>query len=751
MIRILPFIFSLLASSFAAELTIPNLSPIGWTPGSDVGVSGGIAQFLPGGGSQRTTLHDVTAAPFSVSNTGSAEVNTSINANISAVATNQVLYFPYGLYYFDNAVNLGSRSITVRGAGDGVLSTSSVTIGTGSKSFSVSPGLGWTPGVGIRVWHVTDRHKWMQGTVTSYSGTLLTINVTSTNGSGTLNFWTVGQTVMFRTANVAFFNVSGGSVSTVASITGSPTATATTIDVDSTAGFGSPPLFCQITQLNEADAEQYHHWPMTRTNNQFFNVITGIAGNTLTLARPIVVGLPSGQTPKIAVGPIGAKNLGFEYFAAFGNSDTQVALSLSGAWDSWIYHVAAGNMNSYTIALSYAVGAEMAYSFIGGTGDGADPTAAPVSMGAVNYCLIRHCILKDGLTTEGVPDNQNAFIYNLGVGYYPTANHGAGSKFRVFEYNIFSAIHFDGYHGGCQVDSVYRNWFTGSFAGFPQGYIIQNRYVRNHNVVGNILGTTGVSRGGHSMGNPNGGNADNDGVTVEPALYASSGGMSGSQFIHDDVTGNPRLVGTVTVASNIATVTLGGGRTYEFDLSPPQLVGANPTHLVWGTGDSIQYRAVMTVDPSSAGSTIVLTGGFFGSATAFQPATSGWPSNGTTVWIKPAEYGHQELDGSVEATGFIFQNYIYGAAGAPGGIDHVTADTLPASLVESGTPSDWPTGTIAYPPPFNTASPNSMSYSLIPAGFYYVNGYWPTGTPGGGGNFTVAGTATVTGTTTFPP
>ena len=116
-------------------ITIPNQSPAGWTPGTSVGIIGGIEQYLPGGSHQCTTLHNVVT-DMSADNTGASDVLPSIT--LSSVGTNEVLYFPYGLYRFDSGLNCGTKAFTIRGAGEGVVSTSSVTIGTGTKVFTRS-------------------------------------------------------------------------------------------------------------------------------------------------------------------------------------------------------------------------------------------------------------------------------------------------------------------------------------------------------------------------------------------------------------------------------------------------------------------------------------------------------------------------------------------------------------------------------------------------------------------------------------
>jgi hypothetical protein len=77
-------------------------------------------------------------------------------------------------------------------------SITSMTIGTGSKSFTVQTGLAFSVGQTVRVGY--DGTKYMTGTVTSYnSGTgAMVVNVTSVVGSGTHPTWSVHPNVVFN-------------------------------------------------------------------------------------------------------------------------------------------------------------------------------------------------------------------------------------------------------------------------------------------------------------------------------------------------------------------------------------------------------------------------------------------------------------------------------------------------------------------------------------------------------------------------
>lgn len=89
------------------------------------------------------------------------------------------------------------------GAGYLATSTSNIAIGTGPRVFTTQPGLAYTPGARARVSPQSLPTAFLEGIVTAYSGTSLTINADLVNGSGSYAAWninlagqqgTIGQT-----------------------------------------------------------------------------------------------------------------------------------------------------------------------------------------------------------------------------------------------------------------------------------------------------------------------------------------------------------------------------------------------------------------------------------------------------------------------------------------------------------------------------------------------------------------------------
>jgi hypothetical protein len=77
------------------------------------------------------------------------------------------------------------------GTGYAATSTTSLTIGTGSATFTTQSGLAYSAGARARASSSANTANYMEGLVTSYSGTTLVINVDTTGGSGTLASWNI--------------------------------------------------------------------------------------------------------------------------------------------------------------------------------------------------------------------------------------------------------------------------------------------------------------------------------------------------------------------------------------------------------------------------------------------------------------------------------------------------------------------------------------------------------------------------------
>ena len=112
-----PLLFGMAAY---AEL-IPATRLTDWTAGTRVGVPGGIDQYLPGGAKARTTLIDVTKAPYNADKTGATNTAAAIQAAINAATAGQVAYLPAGTYRIDSQLSVDFNRTILRFAEPGRL------------------------------------------------------------------------------------------------------------------------------------------------------------------------------------------------------------------------------------------------------------------------------------------------------------------------------------------------------------------------------------------------------------------------------------------------------------------------------------------------------------------------------------------------------------------------------------------------------------------------------------------------------
>lgn len=134
------------------------------------------------------------ASPYGVSD---------FNTAVAAASDGDTVAFPSGVNVtWSTAAAAISKAIKIQGAGGGRvegISSSSLAIGTGTKTFTLdldsNSGNSWinnfTTSETVRARVPYNAANWMEGTVTSWnSGTRqLTLNITSTGGSGTFAYW----------------------------------------------------------------------------------------------------------------------------------------------------------------------------------------------------------------------------------------------------------------------------------------------------------------------------------------------------------------------------------------------------------------------------------------------------------------------------------------------------------------------------------------------------------------------------------
>lgn len=124
---------------------------------------------------------------------------------IASAADGDTVTIPAGNFTWTSGISISGKGIKLQGQGSGRVvarSTSTVACGTGTKVFTVNasglPGI--TNGSTLRIERLgtavvggnpTGTRTWMEGTVTSYSGTTLTMNITSASNAVTQSVWII--------------------------------------------------------------------------------------------------------------------------------------------------------------------------------------------------------------------------------------------------------------------------------------------------------------------------------------------------------------------------------------------------------------------------------------------------------------------------------------------------------------------------------------------------------------------------------
>lgn len=644
--------------------SLPANRSANWTPGTTVGVIGGIPIT-------RNTLINVTNAPYFASNTGGIDATLAIQSGLNdAITANNgsVVYLPAGLYVCSGGIiNIqGKSNYTIRGQVDVNNNLLSTIAFTGNNSVGIY--LGYSDDY---LWNYPSINNVVTGSVAQGTTTLLITDTTP---------FIVGQLIKITTQNqTGNAALTSGAVPTL-HVFGNANVRSQMSSVVSKTAYAlniSPGLYYDSTSLQV---------------NAFatFGTSTGVGVENLS------IDLTSGQV-------------------AYG-------VQLEECVNSWFKNITAKNSNSYGFYLIDCLNTEMRYCFQNMLNH-AGTNGAGLLFESNSACLIEDNILYSSFPNVEVNFGScgNVFGYNFyymcsssgGFGFGIDTNHGAHNSFNLYEGSIATNLECDGFFGSSSEDVVYRNWFTSvsPFMTGPNNPLKLKRFTRNYTVVGNIFGTTGVAISTYEFGYPNIGNNGFSGY-VQPTTglfwqdwhitgrLLSAGGSGVDATAHATVS-----IGAVNGANLITDSGMAGGNSW--------------LSIAWSGGF---YS--MTLDNNTNAnwnySNGVLT------ASGFQYGTAAYkvelPPVGTYVQIFAGAQGYQELDMDVQASTTLSGNYNTQISGVPTG-ESIGSTTLPPSLYYASQPSWWTAA--LYPglvwPPFDPSNPN-MSYTAIPASYRFFNG-----------------------------
>lgn len=616
-----------------------------WVLGTNCGVDGGIEQYRPGGASERVTEIDVTAAPYNADTTGATSARAAIQAAINAATSGQVVKLGNSAARFmiDAPVTVpnAKNNITIRGIG-----ADTVCYFTGTGTFAI------------------------YGSASAYGSGAQTLTGTMTQGTSVL---TVASTSAYGVGELA-------------------TVIANNEEDNTRIQAGAVPTWSQYG---------------FRGFRRMCVRIAAKTATTLTIqpALPWDLTFTGGRIER--GGSFRVEGVGFEDFNCEFNiaSHPASAIDVSMAINCWVYNVNvplwqrstnSGSMvivdNSHKFQIQHCDGTME----VGKSSDGF------LQPSYVSSCAIIDCILENwdvGIYSSG-RTYHCVYAYNFAI----TAQAGSQSSFNVShggadtlvlcEGNVVPNIGADGYHGHASQIVLLRNWLTGTNASKTlRGFqIAWRRFIRKVLHIGNVFGEDGFNSPVISTGNPNIGNANNNGDTANTTT--------------GDFWADWKLTGTLTTRTSdtAGVVTASGGEWASTSGGSPRTVA-----LFWNGYAS--SRNAMTIS-ARTGNVLTLTGG----------AGTVLPAQGTTFdLVQPNTSGFQELDTAVAATLTSVHNYECSQTGTGTVVNPLGGGTsVPESICyPNGRPAWWPTS-IAWPP----VTPNSptFDYEILPAAYRYYNG-----------------------------
>jgi hypothetical protein len=249
------------------------------------------------------------------------------------------------------AMNLNSTTDT---------SASSITVGTGAKTFTVTAGKSFQPGMYLVIADTAaPSTNSMYGQITSYSGTTLVMNIISVLGSGTKTAWTISQSA----ANMDIAGTINGAPSK-----GTPVGTDILGGADSAAGFS-------LAKFTFASVLSYLSTYLAQIGGsvtQVFSMLTAAVGTNTT----------QGATTAFVMNQISVLATNLLYISGFN-------MTTAGGTTSQAIGAGQASNNSSAIVLNLAAISKTTAAWVVGSGNGGIDTGAIAAGGKYYFFVIR--------------------------------------------------------------------------------------------------------------------------------------------------------------------------------------------------------------------------------------------------------------------------------------------------------------------------------------------------------------------------
>jgi hypothetical protein len=437
---------------------IPPDRLINWTPGTYVGVPGGIPT------TRTNSLLAITV--YGADSNGVSDSSGSINSALEQAPGNTAVFLPAGTYILSNGLYL-ANNVTLRGATNTVLmAATSVPISHSASDNGVDYG---DPSGGQTV-----------------TGGLLkgSTNITVASPSG----FGVGRLVNLSRAWWG--------------------------NVSSKDQYDLP----VIVNVSGHDRNSFQGWPET----QMLRVTGLTSTNLFVwpplyfdmTGRVCVVNSASAGPPSFA----GVEDLSIDC----SHYTTSYAIQFEQAYGDWIknVHVLPGD-NQYVVMLLSCLQCEVRDSYIDAS-TYSGPDAFGLGVQNCSGLLVENNTIFQNFPSIEVFSGSSGnvfgynFCYNTNGDWAIDSNHGPHNRFNLYEGNIANDFKSDGYFGSESHCIQYRNWFHGQY--LADTYVL-DRFSRQFSMVGNILGGLSPSfltSDGTVFGLPNLGDSSTDDKSAPP-------------------------------------------------------------------------------------------------------------------------------------------------------------------------------------------------------------------------------------------
>jgi hypothetical protein len=607
---------------------------VNWTPGTHVGVVGGI----PTNRTQCVTTEcaAVTGAASGYKD-GTLDAAALLQAAITSASANTYVLMPAGTWKILSGLGFaaGDSNVTLRGAG----LTSTIIDCRIAAGTCIALGTGATLNYPVTNNDIT-------AFTPSGDNTVLTVADSSEiGGTGTMVLVAVESDTTVPVMSVAGFNLSTGNPLRK-QLTRVVSKTSTTVTV-------FPPIY-GYAALSGLDAKLYTMpW-----NN------TGYGIEDLTVDGNI----PGGGTVFAGLGFLSVQN-------------------------SWVKNAKIVRAQNYTIKLEDCLNIEIRDTEAGQLVSGGSNKAG-LLINTVSASLFEDNIITEAFPNiemnAGSSGNVIAynFLHNENGSQTLNVNHGPHNAFNLLEGNVTTNTMSDGYFGGESETTYHRNLIhgngincmeafgfciggQGTEADTPSWVIAIKRFGRNASVVGNVLGVADVHTFGvFSLGQPNIGNSYTGGTAQwSTADYWDDWNASGSTIV-------ATLTTRTDACNGVMTLTAG-------------------TMSDWngGAGPESQASILRPNDGSFTDYGAYLYGAQTGSTVPVTCLGGSLPALSTSMRVMPGNSGFQEEDLDVAATMIKMANW---EADTETVVGDLGGYTMVDSLFRSSKPSWF--NSLAWPP-----------------------------------------------------